>query len=95
MFGASQTDDRYIFLVEWFDEHSTLYRAFYLSFYIQDGSIELVSTRWAITLTCLGGNQEPKSVPEKNEIPLAQHQSILRWCQSENIFTIVHNQRVW
>ena len=43
MFGASQTDDRYLFIVEWFDEFSTLYRAFYLSFYITDGSIELVS----------------------------------------------------
>ena len=40
---VSQTDDRYMFIAEWYDEHSTLYKQFYLMYYLTDKSVELVS----------------------------------------------------
>ena len=43
MQGTAQTDDRYMFIAEWYDEHSTLYKQFYMNYYFSDKSVELVS----------------------------------------------------
>lgn len=39
------TDDRYIFVVEWFDTAAALVRTYNLTFFAIDGTIEMVSSR--------------------------------------------------
>lgn len=37
-------DDRYVFVVEWYDSAAALVRSYNLTFYLQDSTIEMVSS---------------------------------------------------
>lgn len=40
---AVMTDDRYVFLVEWFDSAASLVRSYNLTYYAIDGTIDMVA----------------------------------------------------
>lgn len=40
--NMSVNEDRYVFLVEWFDTTASLIRSYNLTYYLKDGAIEMV-----------------------------------------------------
>lgn len=43
-------EDRYVFLVEWFDSAASIVRNYHFTYYLKDNTIEMVPHTWFSTI---------------------------------------------
>ena len=81
------SEDRYVFLADWYDQQSSLMRKFYISYFPSDQTLEIVSTQnFQIVLVWF---EKQKTFSQAYEVPCDSRGGSICGSHSHRILTLI------
>lgn len=89
------SEDRYVFLADWYDQQSSLMRKFYISYFPSDQTLEIVTHTNIKSTVYIVRSEKQASVSETHEVPSDRRRRSVRGRHRNRVFETIQTDGVW